>query len=136
MKCCVIGLGNFGYSVASTLSDNGIEVLAIDLDMEIVTRIKDIVTHAICMRVTDETVLMSVGIEHIDTVIIGIGEDFAQAVLITALCKKRLNIPTVITRARTELHKDILLLIGADQVVMPEQEIGIRLARSISSSEK
>lgn len=133
MKCCVIGLGNFGYSVATTLAHSGNEVLAIDCDMEIVTRIKDSVTHAICMRVTDETTLLSAGIEHVDTVIVGIGEDFAQAVLITALLKKRLRIPHVITRARAELHKEILGLVGADQIVMPEQEIGIRLARSLSS---
>lgn len=134
MKFCVIGLGKFGYSVAITLANNGMEVIAIDSDMSIVTSLKDKVTHAICMRVTDEASLKSVGIEHVDTVIISIGDDFAQAVLTTVLCKKKLGIEHVITRTTTELKKEVLQLIGADQIIMPEQEIGIRLANALSSS--
>jgi trk system potassium uptake protein len=134
MKFCVIGLGKFGYKVATTLTQNGMEVMAIDNDMDIISTIKDLVTHAICMKVTDESELRTIGIEHIDTVIVGIGEDFAQAVLITLLLKKRLGIKHVITRATSELHKEILQLIGADQVIMPEQEIGIRVANTLSAA--
>jgi trk system potassium uptake protein TrkA len=136
MKFCVIGLGKFGYSVATALANHGLEVIAIDSDMAIVSSIKDKVTHAICMRVTDEASLKSIGIEHVNTVIISIGDDFAQAVLTTVLCKKKLGIQQVIARTTSELKKEILQLIGADQIIMPEQEIGVRLANSLSSSSK
>ena len=134
MKFCVIGLGKFGYSVAVTLAEQGMEVIAIDSDMAIVTNIRDKVTHAICMHVTDEASLKSIGLEHVHTVIISIGDDFAQAVLTTVLCKRKLGIEHVITRTTTELKKEVLQLIGADQIIMPEQEIGIRLANALSSS--
>jgi trk system potassium uptake protein TrkA len=134
MKFCVIGLGKFGYSVATALANHGMEVIAIDSDMSIVMTIKDKVTHAICMRVTDEASLKSVGIEHVNTVIISIGDDFAQAVLTTVLCKKKLGISHVIARTTSELKKEVLQLIGADQIIMPEQEIGARLANALSES--
>jgi trk system potassium uptake protein TrkA len=134
MNFCVIGLGKFGYSVATTLALRGMEVIAIDSDMSIVSSIKDKVTHAICMRVTDEASLKSIGIEHVNTVIISIGDDFAQAVLTTVLCKKKLGIQHVVARTTSELKKEILQLIGADQIIMPEQEIGVRLADSLSDS--
>jgi trk system potassium uptake protein len=76
--------------------------------------------------------LRSLGVEEMDTVIVAMGENFAQSILVTALLKKRLNIPTVITRAVSEIHQEILKLIGADQVILPEQEVGIRLADSLS----
>jgi trk system potassium uptake protein len=132
MKFCVIGLGRFGYRVATTLSDHGMEVLGIDSSESIVASIRDQITQAICLRVNDETALRSIGVEEMDTVIVAMGENFAQSILVTALLKKRLNIPTVITRAVSEIHKEILKLIGADQVILPEQEVGVRLADSLS----
>ncbi len=134
MKFCVIGLGKFGYSVAVTLANRGMEVIAIDSDMQIITSIKDQVTHAICMRVTDEASLKSIGIEHVNTVIISIGDDFAQAVLTTVLCKEKLGIKHVVARTTSELKKEVLRLIGADEIIMPEQEIGVRLALSLSEA--
>ncbi len=132
MKFCVIGLGRFGYRVATTLADNGMEVLGIDSNDSIVASIRDQITQAICLRVNDETALRSIGVEEMDTVIVAMGENFAQSILVTALLKKRLNIPRVITRAVSEIHKEILKLIGADQVILPEQEVGTRLADSLS----
>lgn len=132
MKFCVIGLGRFGFQVATGLSENGMEVLAIDSNESTVDSIKDNVTQAICMRVKDETSLQSVGIEQMDAVIVAMGDDFAESVLITALLKKRLKIPHVVARAIDQIHKEILLLTGADEVILPEQEIGFRLASSLS----
>lgn len=132
MKFCIIGLGRFGYRVATTLADNGMEVLGIDSNESIVASIRDQITQAICLRVSDETALRSIGVEEMDTVIVAMGENFAQSILVTALLKKRLNIPTVITRAVSDIHQDILKLIGADQVILPEQEVGMRLADSLS----
>lgn len=133
MKFCVIGLGRFGFQVAKVLAENGMEVMAVDSNESIVASIRDNVTQAICMRVTDETSLRSIGIDEMDTVIVAMGENFAQSILITALLKKRLNIPSVIARAINEIHKEILTIVGADRVILPEQEIGIRLADNLSS---
>jgi trk system potassium uptake protein len=132
MKFCVIGLGRFGFRVATTLAENGMEVLGIDSNESIVASIRDQITQAVCLKVHDESSLRSIGVEEMDTVIVAMGENFAQSILVTALLKKRLNTPRVITRAVSEIHKDILKLIGADQVVLPEQEIGSKLADNLS----
>jgi trk system potassium uptake protein len=133
MKFCVIGLGRFGYQVATVLSENGMEVLAIDSNESIVASIRDSVAHAIVMDVTDEASLRSVGVDEIDTVIVAMGEDTSESILITALLKKHLKTPYVITRAIDDINKEILLLVGADRVILPEKEIGIRLADNLSS---
>jgi trk system potassium uptake protein TrkA len=133
MKFCVIGLGRFGYQVAIGLAENGMGVIAIDSNEAIIASIRDQVTQAICMRVTDEASLRSVGVDEMDTVIVAMGENFAQSILITALLKKRMNIPKVIARAIDDIHKDILKLVGADRTILPEKAIGIRLADNLSS---
>jgi trk system potassium uptake protein TrkA len=133
MKFCVIGLGRFGYQVATVLAENGMEVLAIDSDESIVASIRDSVAHAIVMDVTDEASLRSIGVDEIDTVIVAMGENSTQTILITAILKKHLKTPYVITRAIDDLNKEILTLVGADRVILPEKEIGIRLADNLSS---
>lgn len=132
MKFCVIGVGRFGYHVATTLAENGMEVIAVDANESIIASIRDKVTQAICMKVSDEEDLRSIGVDEIDTVIVAMGENFAQSILITALLKQRLNVPNVITRSISKIHQDILQLIGADEVVLPEQEVGRRLADTLS----
>lgn len=133
MKVGVIGLGRFGYSVATTLTEKGIEVLAIDSNESIIASIRDSVTQAVCMRVTDESSLRSVGADEMDIIIVAMGENFAQSILITALLKTRLNIPRIITRSINKIHREIVTLIGADETIIPEEEIGIRLAERLSS---
>lgn len=132
MKFCVIGLGRFGYQLAVSLVQHGVEVLAIDQDEEIVSSIKDKVTQAICLKITDEESLLSVGVEEMDTVIVAIGESLEKSVLITAMLKKRLKIPYVIARSVSTIHDEILKLVGADKVVLPERYLGERLATSLS----
>ncbi len=134
MKFCVIGVGRFGHYVAVTLADHGMEVLAVDSNATIIESIKDRVTQAVCMSVDDEEALRSIGVEEMDTVIVAMGENFAQSILVTAILKQRLNIKTVITRSISSIHKDILELIGADMVVLPEREMGIKLADQLSLS--
>lgn len=133
MKFGVIGLGRFGYHVATVLAENGMEVLAIDSSEAIVASIRDHVTQAVCMRVADEEALRNIGMDEMDTVIVAMGENFAQSILVTALLKKRLSIRKVITRAISDIHKEILTLVGADQVILPEREVGIHLADTLSS---
>ncbi len=132
MKFCVIGLGRLGYQVAVTLAENGMEVMAVDSNEGIVASIRDKVTQAICMRVTDEASMRSIGIDEMDVVILAMGENFAQSILITALLKKKLEIKKVIARAINDIHKEVLQLVGADQIILPEKQIGIRLADRLS----
>ena len=132
MKFCVIGVGRFGYQVAVTLADNGMEVLAVDSNESIIASIRDKVTQAICMQVTDEENLRNIGIMEMDVVIVAMGENLAQSILVTALLKQHLKIPRVITRSVSDIHQEILRLIGADQVVLPEQEMATRLADTLS----
>ncbi len=132
MKFCVIGVGRFGYHVAVTLAENGMEVLAIDANEGIIASIRDKVSQAVCLRIHDEESLRSVGVDDMDTVIVAMGENFAQSILVTALLKHRLHIKTVITRSISDIHREILLLIGADQVVLPEREEGRRVADVLS----
>lgn len=133
MKFGVIGLGRFGHDVATLLAENGMEVLAVDDNESIVASISDHVTQAVCLRITDEASLRSIGIDEMETVIVAMGENIAQSILITALLKKRLAIKKVITRAVSEIHKEILILVGADQVILPEKEVGVHLADRLSS---
>ncbi len=133
MKFCVIGLGRFGGQVATLLTENGMEVLGIDSNESVVEAIKDQVTQAICMRAIDEKSLRSIGVDQMDTVIVALGENLAQSILITAILKKRLKIPRVIARAMNDIHREILKIVGADKVILPEQEIGIKVADNLSS---
>jgi len=133
MKFCVIGLGRFGYQVATGLAENGMDVLAVDSNEAIVASIRDHVTQAVCLRVTDEASLQAIGVDDMDTVIVATGENFAQSVLITALLKKRLHVKRLIARAINDIHREILIVIGADEVILPERAIGIRLADNLSS---
>lgn len=133
MKFCVIGLGRFGYQVATGLSENGMEVLAIDSNESIISSIRDSVAHAITMKITDEASLRSIGVDEIDTVIVAMGEDTSESILLTALLKKHLKTPYVITRAINDINKEILTLVGADRVILPEKETAVRLADNLSS---
>ncbi|MCK4651235.1 TrkA family potassium uptake protein [Candidatus Babeliales bacterium] len=132
MKFCVIGLGRFGDKLAQTLAEKGMEVLAIDRNESIIASIRDKVTQAICMNVENEESLKAVGIEDMDTVIVAMGEEFSQSILVTALLKKHLNVPKVIARAVTKVHENILMLVGADKVIFPERDTAIKLANTLS----
>jgi trk system potassium uptake protein TrkA len=134
MRFCVIGLGRFGYQIATRLAENGKEVVAIDRDENIIASIRDHVTHAICMHAIDENALLNVGVEEMDVVIVAMGENFAESIVITTLLKTKLKIPNVITRATNDIHHDILKLVGADHVILPEREVAIRLADTLSAS--
>lgn len=128
----VIGLGRFGASLARTLEEQGNAVLAIDSDPELVQSIADITTQAATLDATNENALRVVDIASFDTVIVAIGEDFESNLLITSALKS-LGVNRVISKARTDRQRDILLRIGADRVVQPEQSAGRRLAYELNS---
>lgn len=133
MKVCIIGIGRFGYALAHQLSEAGIEVLAIDSDKESINHVKHTVTHAVTTEIHDVDSLKAVGVDETEMVIVAIGQDFARSVLITRVLKKKLNIKRVIVRANDTVQKEVLELVGADKVILPEEDAAHILADSISS---
>jgi trk system potassium uptake protein len=129
----VIGLGRFGTSIAKTLYSLGNEVLAIDPDEEIVQEISDSVTHAVQADGTDESALRSLGIRNFDVAVVTIGADVQSSVMVTLLVKE-LGVKYVVAKAVNELHAKLLYKIGADRVVFPERDMGIRVAHNLCSS--
>lgn len=129
----VIGCGRFGTSLAKTLYQLGNDVLAIDGDEEIVQSISKFVTHAVQADVTDEEVMKELGIGNFDVAIVSIGTDIQSSILATIIVKE-LGVEQVIAKANDELHSKALQKIGADKVVMPEKDMGDRLAYNLNSS--
>ena len=128
----VIGLGRFGTEVARRLCEFGCEVLAVDTVSENVQHISSDVTHAAVADARDKGVLRALGAANFDCAIVAIGGNLADSVLAT-MNVKELGIPKVVCKAHDETHRQVLLKLGADQVVIPEQENAARLARSLSS---
>ena len=128
----VIGLGRFGQRLAQALTEAGHEVIAIDKREELVERVRDEVALAVCLDATDPDPLKSQGAADIDAAVVCIGEDFESNALATATLKS-LGVPVVISRASTEIQRRILSAIGADQVVLPEEEVADRLAGHLAN---
>ena len=128
----VIGLGRFGSQVARELCRQGCEVLAMDVDSDLVSQIANDVTHAVVGDGQDKEVLRALGVREFDCGIIAIGDDLAASVLVT-MNLKELGVPQIICKAHDETHRRVLEKLGADRVVIPEQEQAYRLARSLSS---
>lgn len=126
----VVGLGRFGVTLATSLSAMGHEVLAIDSDEKNVQAVANKVTQAVQADATDEATLRELGAGNFDLAIVTIGAEIENSVLATILLK-RLGVPQVIARANSELHGSILDKIGADRVVYPEHEVGLRVAHEI-----
>jgi trk system potassium uptake protein len=130
-EVAVIGLGVFGYNVAVQLEKKGYKVLAVDRDRQGVERIKDQVTAAVIADVADENALAQLDIGKFDIVILGLGSSLEHMVLaVTHL--KRQGVKWIIARAGTEIQEEILLKVGADEVVMPERQSARRLADFIA----
>ena len=128
----VVGLGRFGTEVASRLCEQGCEVLAVDNSNELVQQISDHVTHAVVGDARDKDVLKALGAKEFDCGIVAIGGSLADSVLAT-MNLKELGVPYVICKAHDETHRQVLLKLGADQVVIPEHENAVRLARSLTA---
>lgn len=129
----VIGLGRFGSSIATTLFKLGHEVLAIDVNEEQVQKLSETVTHVVQADTTDENSLKALGIRNFDVVVVAIGEDIQSNVLTTLLLKE-LGIKYIVAKARNELHGKMLTKIGADRVVYPERDMGLRVAHNLVST--
>lgn len=129
----IVGLGRFGTAVAHRLQELGHEVMVIDEDAEKVQRISDHVTYAVVGDARDEEVLESIGARNVDCAIVAIGENLAANILVT-LNLKSLGVKQVICKAKDEQQRRALEKIGADRVLIPEREMGLKLAQSLSST--
>lgn len=128
----VVGCGRFGRSIAKTLYSLGHDVLAVDNYMENVEEIADSVTHAVQADVTDDDALRALGLGNFDVVIIGVASNL-EASIMSTLIAKELGAKKIVAKAKDELHGKLLSKIGADDVVFPERDMGIRVAHNIVS---
>ena len=129
----VFGLGRYGKAVARELVENGKEVIAVDADQKTVNDAAAYLPVCKCADVTDSEVIERLGIGNIDTVIVCMASNLEASVMAVTLCKEA-GVKTVIAKCGNEMHQKILLCVGADQVVFPENESGIRLAKNLLSS--
>ncbi len=127
----VIGVGRFGSAVAMELERLGHEVLAIDRSSRAIEAVADYVTHAVTADVTDQETLRELGAQDFDAAVVAIGTDERSSIMATVLLKK-LGVKFVLAKAQNALHGDILSMVGADRVVYPERETGIRVAHSLT----
>lgn len=126
----VFGLGSFGTAIATTLVELGHEVLGVDNDMEKVDNLKDVLTKVVKIDMTDEKVLHELGVRNFDAAIVCLGTDLESSILITIMLKE-MGLKYIIAKANSPLHGKVLEKIGADRVVYPERDEGIRIARSL-----
>ena len=129
----VFGLGRYGIAVAKELVENGMEVIAVDNEQRIVNDVAAYLPVCKCADVTDAEVISRLGIGNIDTVVVCMAGNLEASVMAVTLCKEA-GVETVIAKCANEMHQKILLRVGADQVVFPEKESGIRLAKNLLSS--
>ncbi len=129
----VVGLGRFGESLAKTVYDLGHDVLVIDMDEEKIADIADYVTHAVQMDATDENALRKLGLSNFDVAVVTIGSDI-QASVMSALLMREMGVKYVIAKGHSDLHAKVLYKIGADKVILPEKDMGKRVAHNLVSS--
>jgi len=128
----VIGLGRFGSSVARTLYELGHNVLAVDKDEESLRAVVDHVTHAVQVDSTDPNALRAVGITNFDAVVVAIGVDIQESILTTMLLKD-LGVKKIVAKAVDDRQGKVLEKVGADTVVFPERDMGVRVAHTLAS---
>ncbi len=129
----IIGLGRFGTSVAETLVHYGHNVLAIDHDLDRVRALSTTLPHVMQLDATNIDALRQAGVDNFSTGLVCIGTDFESNIL-AAVLLRRLGVNQVIAKARTRTQREILLQVGVDQVILPEHEAGVRLARRLAAS--
>lgn len=129
----VIGAGRFGQSVAIKLAEMGNEVMVVDSREDVIQHIADKVTYAVQADATDENAIKALGIRNFDVAIVTIGSNIQSSILITLMVKE-LGIKQVVAKAQNPQHAKVLYKIGADRVVFPEKEMGIKIAKSLVTS--
>lgn len=130
MKYIIVGLGNFGSSLAMKLTASGNEVIGIDSRMEKVDQYKENISHTICMNAMDEFTVTGLPLKDTDVVIVAIGEDQGANIMATALFKNQ-QVKRLISRAINPLHERVLHALGVDEIVHPEEETAERMAKKL-----
>ncbi|MDR7000711.1 TrkA family potassium uptake protein [Neobacillus niacini] len=128
----VIGMGRFGSGLSAELFKEGAEVLAIDKNEKRIQENYNHVTHAVVADTTEEKTIKELGLRNMDVVVVAIGDDI-QASILTVMILKDLGVKYVIAKAVTDHHAKVLTQVGADRVVLPERETGIRIAKNLLS---
>lgn len=128
----IFGLGKFGRSVAQTLVENDCEVLAIDINEDVIQEIADTVTHAVQADVTDADALRALGVSNFDVAVIAISNNLQASIMSTILAKE-MGVKYILAKAQNDIHKRVLEKVGADKVIFPEREIGVRIANNLIS---
>ena len=126
----IIGLGRFGSSVLLALTRAGYEVLALDVDEEIVQKMSSVATQVVIADSTDEDTLQALGVRNFDVAVVAIGNNI-EADVFTTLLLKNLGLPMIVAKAQNDLHGKMLEKIGADHVVYPEYDMGQRVAHNL-----
>lgn len=129
----IIGCGRFGTAIAQTLYELGNEVLAIDIDPERIKEISNHVTYAVEADAMDESVLKELGLSNFDVVVVSIGSNLEASIMAT-LVAKELGVKEIVAKAQSELQGRLLDKIGANKIVFPEREMGVRLAHNLTST--
>lgn len=131
-KFAVIGLGKFGWTVATTLAENGIDVLAIDKNPKLIDEIKNYVSLAACLDSTDENALRGLTINEVDAVILAIGSSIQESILTSAILKK-IGVNMIYAKIENQLHGRILEFLGVNNIYLPEEMVGMQLAKTLVS---
>lgn len=129
----VFGLGRYGRAVAEELIKNGAEVLAVDIDQHNVNNAIETIPVCKCADITEPEVIKRLGISNIDVVIVAMASNLEASVMAVTLCKEA-GVETVIVKCGNEMHQKILSRVGADKVIFPEKESGMRLAKNLLTS--
>ena len=127
----VIGLGQFGSTVAKMLASMDHEVLGVDIDPEVVQKISPFITHAIVADTTDGEAIKALALSQFDIVIVAIGDN-VQANLMTSMLLKEMNMPHVVSKAESDLQGKMLKKMGVDMVIYPEYDVAQRLVQSLT----
>jgi trk system potassium uptake protein TrkA len=131
-RYAVIGLGNFGFNVTRTLFEEGHDVIAIDVDEDAIQHVQPYCTQAILADATQKDMVKTLGLEEMDAVIVSMGSSENAATLIT-LYLKELGVKRIVVKASNEDHGKILSKVGANEVIYPEKDMAIKVARSLST---
>lgn len=129
----VFGLGSFGESVAIALQGLGCEVIVVDDDMERIEDIANSVSYAMKADFGDPDVVRSLGTKNLDGVVVAVADNMEASIMATLVCKE-IGVPYVISKAKNDLHATVLKKIGADAIIFPEKEMGVRLAKNLMSA--
>jgi len=129
----VIGLGRFGRSCAKELCDLGYDVLGVDQNLKLVNEAANHLTHTVQADCTDEDFLKSIPIKDFDSCIIAIGDNQETSVMATVLLKEY-GAKNIVAKAKSDLHAKILKKLGADKIILPEHDMGVKLAHTLCNT--